>query len=600
MPSRQAGTAGEFMPAGSVVEWTDRQAATPLEVFRQSSWMQRFFLALAIAAPILVAGLFAVLQHGEAMSEARDNARRSVVALEQHAANVLDTHSLILRQLDILTHGQRWEQIKNDELLRLFLSDFSRDLSQVSAIGITDAEGNVITSSRTPSTDPVSIASRDIFLAHKNRSPAGIFVSEAFSGRAAGERHFALSIRRRLPSGEFGGVIFTAVPLEHFISFWKGFTPADGYLVPMVRPDGALIVRYPRSDSPQHLDPRGPFVTHLTQSPNGLYTAISQVDNIERINAYRQVKNYPLFISFSVETATVLADWRTQVLVVAIMAAVAAALLVALWIAVVRHSLDQRLSGQRWETAARALQDQVALRRQAEESARLDAERASFGEQLIGIVSHDLRNPLNTITLSAAVMARRGALVPQDAQMVQRIQNAAGRAVRLIGDLLDFTQARLGGRIPVQPRRVDLHELLTTVLAELEAANPGRIALSLEADAASCDADPDRLAQVVENLVTNALKYGSPGGVVRVNASSDEHWLTVEVRNDGAPIPEEKLATIFEPLQRGAHQGRFDADRSIGMGLFIVKHLVDAHSGTLSVRSSAADGTTFTVRIPRP
>jgi signal transduction histidine kinase len=223
----------------------------------------------------------------------------------------------------------------------------------------------------------------------------------------------------------------------------------------------------------------------------------------------------------------------------------------------------------------------------------------SFGEQLIGIVSHDLRNPLNTIALTAAVMARRDTLAPKDAQFVQRIQNAAQRAGRLIRDLLDFTQVRLDGRIPVQLRPANLHELLKDVVAELDAAHPARIACSLGADDPRGEWDPDRLSQVAENLVLNALKYGAAGGTVRVSTRSDDKWVVMEVHNDGEPIPADRIAGIFEPLQRGADVSQPNPDRSIGMGLYIVKHIVQAHGGSIGVASNPGHGTTFTVTLPR-
>lgn len=602
MPASQAQPLDEQLtPVAADRDWMSfkRVAREAGGLLQQASWKQRALLALAIAAPWLLAGLFALHQRSHAIAEAHESAQRSVVALEQHAANVVDAHALILRQLDILTHGRSWNQIRSDELLRITLAGFSRELTQVSTIGITDANGNVITNSFDTRADGVSVADRDYFVAHRSGAPVGIFVSEAFTGRASGQRQFALSIRRTLPGGEFGGVIYTTVPLEHFIAFWKDFTPSGGHLIPMVRPDGALIVRYPRSDSPQQLDPRGPFISHLTRSRKGLYTAVSQVDGIERINAYSQVKNYPLFISFSVETRTVLQGWRDQVLRVAMVAAMVAGLLVALWVVAVRQSQVQRLSAARWQAAARALQDAIARRQEAEESMRVGAERVSFGDQLIGIVSHDLRNPLNTISLNAAVIARRDALGPQDAQLLQRIQNASERAARMIRDLLDFTQARLGGRIPVHARTMNLHELLHSVLAEVEAGHPGRIDCVLAAQDATGVWDPDRLAQLIENLVVNALKYGVEGGTVRIRTWSDAGALTLEVHNSGDPIPPEKMAVIFEPLQRGVDAGQPNPDRSIGMGLFIVKHIVDAHGGSMTVDSTPERGTTFTVRLPR-
>jgi signal transduction histidine kinase len=568
-------------------------------LLRQASWKQRGLLALAVASPLIAAGWFALHQRSQVIADAHESAQRSVLALEQHAANVVDAHALILRQLDILTHGRSSDQIRNDELLKITIAGFSRELAQVAGIGITDAAGSLITNSFSTRADGLSVADRDYFVAHVRGAPVGIFVGEAFTGRASNRRQFALSIRRTLPGGEFGGVIFTTVPLEHFTAFWRGFTPSGGHLIPMVRPDGALIVRYPRTDSPPYLDANGPFVSRLTRWRKGVYTAVSQVDGIERINAYSQVKDYPLFISYSVDTRTVLETWRSQAFGFSVIAVLVTGLLASLWVVAMRQSHAQRLSAMKWEAAARALQAEVSRREQAEELMRLGAQRVSFGTQLIGIVSHDLRNPLNTISLTAAVIARRDALEPKDAQLLQRIQNASERATRLIRDLLDFTQARLGGRIPVHAQPMNFHELLQSVLAELEAAHPDRIQRLLEADDAHGEWDRDRLAQVIENLVVNALKYGVADAVVRVRTWSDESSLLLEVHNHGAPIAAEKMADIFEPLQRGAGVSQPNPDRSIGMGLFIVKHIVEAHGGSMSVDSTFARGTTFTVRLPR-
>jgi signal transduction histidine kinase len=518
---------------------------------------------------------------------------------KEHAASVVDAHALILRQVDILTRGRSWEQIRSDELLRTTLAGFSRELTQVATIGLTDADGKMITNSFDARAEGLSVADRDYFVAHRGAEPVGIFVSEAFTDRVSKQRLFALSIRRTLPGGEFGGVIFTTVPLEYFTAFWRGFTPSGGHLIPMVRRDGAVIVRYPRTDSPQRLDPRGPFISRLTRARTGLYIAVSQVDGIERINAYSQVKDYPLFISFSVETRTVLQRWRIRILEVVAIATILAGLLVALWAVVVRQSHVQRLAAGRWEAAARALQDEIARREVAEEAMRVGAERVTFGEQLIGSVSHDLRNPLNTISLTATVIALHDALGPKDAQLLQRIQNASQRAARLIRDLLDFTQARLVGRIPIHARAMNFHGMLQSVLAEVEAGHPDRIECVLQADDPQGEWDPDRLAQVVENLVVNALKYGVQGGIVRVTTSSDERSFLLAVHNDGTPIASEKMGVIFEPLQRATKVSQPNPDRSIGMGLFIVKHIVDAHRGTMSVASTPERGTTFTVRLPR-
>jgi sigma-B regulation protein RsbU (phosphoserine phosphatase) len=137
------------------------------------------------------------------------------------------------------------------------------------------------------------------------------------------------------------------------------------------------------------------------------------------------------------------------------------------------------------------------------------------------------------------------------------------------------------------------------VLAELEASHPGRIECSLEADDPQGEWDPDRLVQVVENLVTNALRYGAAGGTVRVRTCCDAGSLTLQVHNDGVPMPADKMAVIFEPLQRAVSAEQPNTDRSIGMGLFIVRHIVEAHRGHMTVESTYERGTSFTVHLPR-
>jgi PAS domain S-box-containing protein len=246
------------------------------------------------------------------------------------------------------------------------------------------------------------------------------------------------------------------------------------------------------------------------------------------------------------------------------------------------------------QDVTRSKQTEAELSRLAEGAAR----RADFEQQLIGIVSHDLRSPLQSILLAAAALTRREELDDRTLRGLTRIRASAERAGRMIRDLLDFTQARLGGGIPLVRREVDLHALAREVTEEAAASYPERLVeVAGEGDARGL-LDPDRVAQVVQNLVSNALKYSPEGAPVRVHTRGEGGRLLLEVHNTGAPIPPERLPALFEPLQRATDvQDR--AGRSVGLGLFIVRHLVEAHGGEVSVRSSAEDGTTFTVSLPR-
>jgi sigma-B regulation protein RsbU (phosphoserine phosphatase) len=223
-------------------------------------------------------------------------------------------------------------------------------------------------------------------------------------------------------------------------------------------------------------------------------------------------------------------------------------------------------------------------------------QRATLAEQLIGIVSHDLRTPMNAIVLGANLLSS-SELTQRDRRTLERVVSAARRATRLIGDLLDFTQARLGGGLRVATADVDLACVVEECVEELRLSWPGRMIEHHCESRGSCLGDADRLAQVVINLVNNALTYGDPMQPVRVSTHCDDGGLALSVHNRGTPIPESLLPHIFEPLRRGESQVKLGL-RSVGLGLYIVHEIVAAHGGTIRVRSSHDAGTTFTVHIP--
>jgi signal transduction histidine kinase len=250
---------------------------------------------------------------------------------------------------------------------------------------------------------------------------------------------------------------------------------------------------------------------------------------------------------------------------------------------------DQRLVEEMADRAALSL-----------ESARLfqeSREAVRMREDVVAVVSHDLRNPLNAITLTATLLTRRSDLDERTAKAAARIFAAAERANRLIRDLLDFTQARVSG-IPVKLAPGDLHELSVQVVEEVRSAHPERrIELHVRGDGQGV-LDPDRIAQVVANLVGNAVQHSPAESPVRVSSRGEGEGLVLEVHNAGAPIPAETLPGLFEPFRRGLG-AKAGAGGSLGLGLFISRRIVEAHGGRISVRSSAGEGTTFSVWLPR-
>ena len=223
-------------------------------------------------------------------------------------------------------------------------------------------------------------------------------------------------------------------------------------------------------------------------------------------------------------------------------------------------------------------------------------DRALFAEQMIGIVSHDLRNPLSSIMMASALLGT-GELSVREQRFVSQISRATERANRLIADLLDFTQARLGGGLSVALDPIDLHQAIAEALDELRLANPGRTLLHERAGEGPCTADAGRLEQLVGNLVSNAVVYGQPDAPITVTSRVEPTSFSISVHNAGVPIPTATLATIFRPMTRGVTAG--SKSRSVGLGLFIVREIAKGHGGDASVTSTAEGGTTFRASFPR-
>jgi signal transduction histidine kinase len=231
-------------------------------------------------------------------------------------------------------------------------------------------------------------------------------------------------------------------------------------------------------------------------------------------------------------------------------------------------------------------------RARTEESERELREVAEFRERFIGIVGHDLRNPLGAINMAGNLLLRRGHLNDNDVKKVTLIVRSSQRMTRMISQLLDLTRARLGGGFPLEPQATDLREVCRGVIEEFAAA----IRLEVEGDVTGVW-DADRLAEAVSNIAWNAIEHADPGTAVVVKARADGGEVVVEIVNQGDPIPGDVLPFIFEPFRR-AEQHQKSPTGNLGLGLYIAKQIVQSSHGTL-VAYSGEGTTTFSMRLPR-
>jgi PAS domain S-box-containing protein len=223
-----------------------------------------------------------------------------------------------------------------------------------------------------------------------------------------------------------------------------------------------------------------------------------------------------------------------------------------------------------------------------------EREADEFQRHVVGVVGHDLRNPLSAI-LTAVKLLAAGDLRPAQARLLERVAGSAGRIEEIVGALLDFANVRAGVGVPIRPRRCDLAEVARAVAEECALAHPGREILSDGTGDCTGEWDPGRVAQLLANLVSNAIQYSPASAPVRLGWAGGAGEVLLEVANSGPPIPAELLPHLFEPFRRGDRQHR----GGLGLGLFIARAIAVAHRGRIDVRSSEPGGTVFSVALPR-
>ena len=242
-----------------------------------------------------------------------------------------------------------------------------------------------------------------------------------------------------------------------------------------------------------------------------------------------------------------------------------------------------------------ALADQAAV---ALQKTQLD-QVAEFREQLIGIIGHDLRNPLGTISTGAHLLLLCEGLGEKETELARKIASSATQAARLIDQLLDLTRSRLGGGIPLNRNRFDLmNDVCRQLIGETELSHPDRpLRVDVSGDL-SGSWDRDRVYQLLANLVGNAVQHGEPRSPIGLRIDGLENEVVIEVANRGEPIPPAALPFIFEAFRQG-RTDRPSRTLGLGLGLFIAQQIARSHGGSISVTSSQGDGTTFRLRLPR-
>ena len=231
---------------------------------------------------------------------------------------------------------------------------------------------------------------------------------------------------------------------------------------------------------------------------------------------------------------------------------------------------------------------------------------AAYAEQVnrsrdifLAILGHDLRAPLQAVKMSTEMLLRKAPLDSKGLSLVGNIQNGARHMGAMVSDLLEFVRSRLGSSLPIEPKPMNLADAAREAIAEACAGRPDcQVHLHTDGDTQG-QWDRGRIDQLLQNLIGNALQHGLNGQVPTLSLDGTADSVELRMHNFGPPIPQAALGTVFDPLVRSATEELGSNSTSLGLGLFIVKEVVQAHRGAIEVASSEAAGTTFTVVLPR-
>jgi signal transduction histidine kinase len=427
---------------------------------------------------------------------------------------------------------------------------------------------------------------REHFRVHADGHGDRLFVSKPVLGRVSGKWSIQLTRRIDLPDGSFGGVVVLSLTPEYLTRFYSEVDLGPHGAVTLVGYDGVVRARATRDSAQGSQDLRGnPIFEEAMRRKSGTLSAVSKIDGVERVWAFRALDEYGLLVFTGVGRDEVMAEPRRRRDSYLI-----GALLITLVIAGFAVVLVRR---------ARL---QHALMRQLEESNRQAQAANQMKTRFLASVSHELRTPLNGI-LGYAEMLKDTAPDEESRECGQIIHQSAKHLHSLVNTILDLAKIE-SGRMRMQLAGAQPRALLAEACAlGAPHAQSRGLELTLQVDPSTPErivTDTTRLTQVLNNLVHNAIKFTDRGGVAvraRGERGPDGEVLAVDVADTGIGIPPALLETVFTRFHSTTAEFVHPA-QGAGLGLPLAHELVELLGGTIAIESTPGAGTTVRVRLP--
>jgi signal transduction histidine kinase len=548
-------------------------------------------VVVATAVLIVIGGTLHVinlkLMHDEALAATKSETRNLAHVLAEHTARALEAADrALLAAVEVYQHT-RPEDVSKPHVHDI-LQGIQNRSEAVTRIAWINQVGQRIASSTDDPREMPNFAANDFFRVHTLDSHVGFYISRPYKPVTTNGPWLA-AVSRRLdnPDGSFAGIVSGLLDPYYFAKFYESIDIGRTRRAALILRDGTILSRAPSPDQAigRSLLDTDLFRKHLPHAANGTFLSDAAADQIDRIVSYSSVTGYPLIVTVGVAVDEALTGWYRQVLFTS--SGFLAFLILTL--AVVRILVRQleRDEGQR-----RTLDD---ARRAAVESNRA---KSAF----LSHMSHELRTPLNAILGFAELIRDRAAAGRPDDQrtFAAEIHTAGAHLLELINDILDFAKIEARRR-RLEETTLDVASLVDGVLRQHgpAAARAGvTLASTIPADFPALLADERAVIQMLNNLVTNAIKFTPKGGQVEILGAHDASGMILAVRDTGIGIPLQDQRRVFERFGHSTDPLSHSPQGGTGLGLAIVKGLVELHGGRVNLASTPGEGTTVELTFP--
>ena len=564
---------------------------------------EALLLGLSVTLPLALFSLAAWQGYGNTLRDAELRVDRTTRVLQEHANKVLETHRLAIAVVNQRLRTLDWSDGEQVRSLHDLLAGLGSDYPQIATISVVDADGKLVSSSRTwPVIEGVGFSDRDWFRHLRDGAYPPTYVSRPYEGRTS--RIPVFNVAGRADDGHpgFSGAVAVSVDRDYFRKFYRGVEPSYDHMILLVREDGYVLA----SENDLRMDalPAGsPFRRAIANTTQGMFVGRSPSDGIKRIFAYRKVDGFPVYVGFGVSRDAALATWWGDVATYGFVALFAACALSLLSVFVAHRTRSERHALEGWRDTAAKLREEGARRQVIEEQLRQSQKMEAVG-RLTGGVAHDFNNVLTIVLGSLDLLRNR---LPDPEPRIRRpIENAiagATRAAALTDRLMAFSRQQ-----PLAPQAVDADALVSGMTGLIGRTLGEQWVLETEPTNGlwTTTADPNQLESALLNLAVNARDAMPDGGAITVstaNVAVDDglvpdlpsgDYVAVDVTDRGTGMDPETAARAFDPFFTTKPLGQ-----GTGLGLSQVYGFARQSGGAATLRSMPGRGTTVRILLPR-